>query len=125
MSLPLCRTVMLCYLNSAGCLYLGVAVRCVKSLERYQFFFFSSRRRHTRCSRDWSSDVCSSDLIVEGLGADIVDVNMGCPVPKIAKHNAGCSLMREPEHAASVIRAMTRNVRIPVKIGRASCRERV
>src|SRR2546422_7744976 len=27
------------------------------------FFFFSSRRRHTRCSRDWSSDVCSSDLI--------------------------------------------------------------
>src|SRR5256884_7277917 len=29
----------------------------------YRFlFFFSSRRRHTRCSRDWSSDVCSSDL---------------------------------------------------------------
>src|SRR4030042_2360269 len=27
------------------------------------FFFFSSRRRHTRCSHDWSSDVCSSDLI--------------------------------------------------------------
>src|SRR2546422_4374877 len=27
-------------------------------------FFFSSRRRHTRCSRDWSSDVCSSDLSV-------------------------------------------------------------
>src|SRR5256884_7085890 len=26
-------------------------------------FIFSSRRRHTRCSRDWSSDVCSSDLI--------------------------------------------------------------
>src|SRR2546422_6732713 len=26
-------------------------------------FFFSSRRRHTRCSRDWSSDVCSSDLM--------------------------------------------------------------
>src|SRR5690606_40355167 len=28
----------------------------------YFFFFFSSRRRHTRFSRDWSSDVCSSDL---------------------------------------------------------------
>src|SRR2546429_5288913 len=28
------------------------------------FFFFSSRRRHTRCSRDWSSDVCSSDLLL-------------------------------------------------------------
>src|SRR6266436_764045 len=32
-------------------------------------FFFSSRRRHTRCSRDWSSDVCSSDLLaLEGTG---------------------------------------------------------
>src|SRR6266498_4776157 len=28
------------------------------------FFFFSSRRRHTRCGRDWSSDVCSSDLLL-------------------------------------------------------------
>jgi tRNA-dihydrouridine synthase B len=54
--------------------------------------------------------------IVEGLGADIVDVNMGCPVPKIAKHNAGCSLMREPEHAAGVIAAMTRRVKIPVTV---------
>jgi tRNA-dihydrouridine synthase B len=54
--------------------------------------------------------------IVEGMGADIVDVNMGCPVPKIAKHNAGCSLMREPEHAAGVISAMARAVRIPVTV---------
>jgi nifR3 family TIM-barrel protein len=54
--------------------------------------------------------------IVQGMGADIVDVNMGCPVPKIAKHNAGCSLMREPEHAAEVVRAMTRAVRIPVTV---------
>src|SRR5205809_3778008 len=29
---------------------------------RVEVFFFSSTRRHTRCSRDWSSDVCSSDL---------------------------------------------------------------
>ena len=54
--------------------------------------------------------------IVQGMGADIVDVNMGCPVPKIAKHNAGCSLMREPEHAATVVRAMTRAVKIPVTV---------
>jgi tRNA-dihydrouridine synthase B len=54
--------------------------------------------------------------IVEGMGADIVDVNMGCPVPKIAKHNAGCSLMREPAHAASVIASMTRAVKIPVTV---------
>src|SRR5699024_11865977 len=30
----------------------------------YTFFFFSSRRRHTRSKRDWSSDVCSSDLSI-------------------------------------------------------------
>src|SRR5215210_4382693 len=54
--------------------------------------------------------------IVERMGADIVDVNMGCPVSKIAKHNAGCSLMREPAHAAAVVAAMTKAVRIPVTV---------
>jgi nifR3 family TIM-barrel protein len=54
--------------------------------------------------------------VVEGMGADVVDVNMGCPVPKIAKHNAGCSLMREPEHAAAIVRAMAQAVRIPVTV---------
>ena len=54
--------------------------------------------------------------IVEGMGADIVDVNMGCPVPKIAKHNAGCSLMREPALAAAVIGAMAKAVKIPVTV---------
>ena len=54
--------------------------------------------------------------VVEGMGADVVDINMGCPVPKIAKHHAGCSLMREPEHAASIVRAMVRAVKIPVTV---------
>ena len=54
--------------------------------------------------------------VVEGMGADIVDINMGCPVPKIAKHHAGCSLMREPAHAASVVAAMSKAVRIPVTV---------
>ena len=54
--------------------------------------------------------------IVEGMGADIVDINMGCPVPKIAKHNAGCRLMREPQHAASIVGAMAAAVKIPVTV---------
>ena len=54
--------------------------------------------------------------VVEGMGADVVDVNMGCPVPKIAKHDAGCSLMRDPEHAADIVSAMVKSVRIPVTV---------
>jgi nifR3 family TIM-barrel protein len=54
--------------------------------------------------------------IVEGMGADVVDINMGCPVPKIARHHAGCSLMREPAHAADIVRAMAAAVRIPVTV---------
>src|SRR6266498_4335828 len=50
------------------------------------FFFFSSRRRHTRCGRDWSSDVCSSDLLFGALrpqdlgsGAQPEHHTFGCP----------------------------------------------
>src|SRR2546422_221933 len=38
----------------------------------FSIFFFSSRRRHTRCSRDWSSDVCSSDLDARGTPRNAV-----------------------------------------------------
>src|SRR2546427_7642464 len=41
------------------------------------FFFFSSRRRHTRFDCDWSSDVCSSDLLVKEGGADAVKLERG------------------------------------------------
>jgi len=60
--------------------------------------------------------MAAAAAIVEDMGADVVDVNMGCPVPKIAKHNAGCSLMREPRHAATVVAAMARAVKIPVTV---------
>src|SRR5512137_762747 len=54
--------------------------------------------------------------IVEAIGADAVDVNMGCPVPKVAKGNAGCRLMREPDRAAAIVSAMAGAVRIPVTV---------
>src|SRR2546422_3746793 len=43
-------------------------------------FFFSSRRRHTRCSRDWSSDVCSSDLTYTAKGNLVAVVTNGTAV---------------------------------------------
>src|SRR5690606_41186170 len=40
------------------------------------FFFFSSRRRHTRFSRDWSSDVCSSDLMPGHMNVLLAEANI-------------------------------------------------
>src|SRR5512139_3071056 len=62
------------------------------------------------------SRMAAAAQVVESRGADIVDVNMGCPVPKIAKDSAGCSLMREPEHAAGIVAAMVKAVTIPVTV---------
>ena len=54
--------------------------------------------------------------VVERMGADFVDVNMGCPVPKISRSSAGCSLMREPERAAAIVSAIVGAVKIPVTV---------
>src|SRR5256884_5051430 len=45
-------------------LFLHLEVKPLMTLTTVLYFFFSRRSRHTRCSRDWSSDVCSSDLII-------------------------------------------------------------
>src|SRR2546430_7099713 len=49
-------------LNGRSCEYYHCCV-CNRGNRLYLFFFFSSRRRHTRFDCDWSSDVCSSDLL--------------------------------------------------------------
>lgn len=54
--------------------------------------------------------------IVEDAGADIVDFNMGCPVPKVIKAEAGVALMRTPDRAQAIMEAMVRAVKIPVTV---------
>lgn len=54
--------------------------------------------------------------MVEEAGADIVDLNCGCPVKKITKNQAGSSLLRYPERAHEIVSAMVRAVRIPVTV---------
>src|SRR2546421_984721 len=56
--------------------------------QRIVFFFFSSRRRHTRSDRDWSSDVCSSDLI-SGPGATLWGANAVNGVINVITKDAG------------------------------------
>src|SRR5258705_8106542 len=98
-------------------------------------FFFSSRRRHTRCLSDWSSDVCSSDLATE-IGA-------------IYRAGSGFSLLLSPTNSGTfsngfwsgniTVQAPGTNIVLRARdaaqhlgesnpfnqIGRASCRERV
>src|SRR5215475_14836331 len=61
------------------------------------FFFFSSRRRHTRFSRDWSSDVCSSDL--EGLpaGGTVIRWTFSGGIPCVQRSRMSGSSCRSEE----------------------------
>src|SRR5436305_4698756 len=80
----------------------------------FYFFFFSSRRRHTRCGRDWSSDVCSSDLH---------------PLPRWTRAlyrlipQQMSPVRREPEALTALACSVVGEEEL--EIGRASCRERV
>jgi nifR3 family TIM-barrel protein len=54
--------------------------------------------------------------MVEDSGANIVDINCGCPVPKVVKKGGGCELMRQPEHLARMLAAVKRAVSIPLTV---------
>src|SRR5216684_7187210 len=79
-------------------------------------FFFSSRRRHTRCSRDWSSDVCSSDLEIVAPGShrkavQLFDSNRFMLMAMLAR--LGCEvddlgiLRDDPKAIAAVLESAT------------------
>jgi tRNA-dihydrouridine synthase B len=54
--------------------------------------------------------------IAESRGADLIDINMGCPVPKIVKGGDGCALMRNPVQAQAIVQAVCTAVKIPVTV---------
>ena len=55
--------------------------------------------------------------IAEGLGGfDLIDINAGCPVPKIVRKGAGVALMRDPERLRKIVRAVTTAVSVPVTV---------
>jgi len=54
--------------------------------------------------------------LAQKKGADFVDINMGCPVPKITKGKDGCALMREPDLAREIISTVKAAVDLPVTV---------
>src|SRR5437879_11605384 len=102
-----------------------------------EFFFFSSRRRHTRYIGDWSSDVCSSDLKqMVVMAQDSANTLMAVinDVLDFSKIEAGKLAfdVREFELSDAVaeaarnmaLRAHQKGLELAYQIGRASCRER-
>ena len=61
-------------------------------------------------------ELAEAAKIVEARGADIIDFNMGCPVPKVVNNGEGSALMKTPELAGRILQAMVRAVRIPVTV---------
>ena len=55
-------------------------------------------------------------LALEISGCDFLDINMGCPMPKIANSGDGCGLMRTPELAEEIVKAVVRAVDVPVTV---------
>lgn len=55
-------------------------------------------------------------LALEISGCDFIDINMGCPMPKIANSGDGSGLMRTPELAGEIVKAVTRTVDVPVTV---------
>jgi len=53
---------------------------------------------------------------VAAAGADLIDINMGCPVPKVCKTGAGAALLAEPERAVEIARAAGRGSGLPVTV---------
>ena len=57
-----------------------------------------------------------AQLALEISGCDFIDINMGCPMPKIANSGDGCGLMRTPELAGEIVKSVVKAVDVPVTV---------
>src|SRR5690349_22922681 len=94
------------------------------------FFFFSSRRRHTRSLRDWSSDVCSSDLVAPLQGAFAASIVaffsfLGFEAAANMAEEVKNPTRSYPRALFGAILTAAVVYLLIAEIGRASCRERV
>lgn len=58
----------------------------------------------------------AAQLALEISGCDFIDINMGCPMPKVANSGDGCGLMRTPELAGQIVAAVNKAVPVPVTV---------
>ncbi|MBR3640475.1 MAG: tRNA dihydrouridine synthase DusB [Oscillibacter sp.] len=109
------------------CSELGAALTCTELISSRALCHHDEKTRklcepfpneHPFAVQIFGSDpACMAEaacLALEASGADIVDLNMGCPMGKIVRNGDGAALMREPEKAARIAEAVVRAVNAPV-----------
>ena len=106
----------------------GCGLVCTEMISDMGLIYGQSRTRRiadtTEEKRPVSVQIFGSDpetmaraaLIVQDLGADIIDINMGCPTPKIVKNGEGAALMLDIPRCRQIIRAVVQAVRVPVTV---------
>lgn len=106
----------------------GCGLVCTEMISDMGLVYGQSRTRSiadtTGETRPVSVQIFGSDpdsmaraaLIVQDLGADIIDINMGCPTPKIVKNGEGAALMLDIPRCRQIIRAVVQAVQVPVTV---------
>lgn len=62
------------------------------------------------------ASMAAAAVLAQSRGADIIDINMGCPAPQIVAAGAGAALMKNPELAAAIVARVAESVRVPVTV---------
>ena len=111
------------------CASLGAGLTCTELVSSKALCYQDKKSRtllapfpgeHPMQAQIFGSDpVCMAEaaqIAIEASGADILDINMGCPVGKIVNNGDGSALMKDPEKAARIAEAVVKAVRVPVTV---------
>ena len=100
------------------CASLGAGLTCTE-LVSSKALCYQDKKSPMQAQIFGSDPVCMAEaaqIAIEASGADILDINMGCPVGKIVNNGDGSALMRDPEKAARIAEAVVRAVKVPVTV---------
>ena len=111
------------------CASLGAGLTCTELVSSKALCYQDKKSRtllapfpgeHPMQAQIFGSDpVCMAEaaqMAIEISGADILDINMGCPMPKIVNNGDGAALMKDPEKAARIVEAVVKAVPVPVTV---------
>ncbi len=112
---------LLCKEAGAGLVYTGMISANAYHFgsERTEDLMVFSPAERPVCAQVFGAEpdlVAAAAAAAEARGADLVDLNMGCAVPKVLKARSGVSLMADPERAEAMVRATVAAVKVPVTV---------